>query len=295
MVSLDTGRAGFGNCQTAWQFIQLSLALYEQATRPARGGSLLKASAGLPHGRPYGPLAKRQVRLSRSLIGSAVWWGKVNRPRASLISTCCGATSSRISRARIVRPGSARPAPIPPTVSRSIHSTRYAWQNLFVRNLFIVPPSCELAGFTAAVHGHDRADVQSRSGATRTRSEVSIAVNFASREVLVAGTSYAGENKKSIFTVLNYLLPYAASCHALFSQRRTDGDTALFFGLSGTGKTTLRAIPERQPDRRRRAWLDRRRVQLEGGCYAKTIRLSVKPNRRSTERPSASARCSRTS
>ena len=120
-----------------------------------------------------------------------------------------------------------------------------AWHNLFVRNLFIVPPAADLARFqpqftTAPSFKADPA----RHG---TRSDVVIALNLAAREVIIAGTSYAGENKKSIFTVLNYVLPLqgvlAMHCSANIGP---DGDTALFFGLSGTGKTTLSSDAERQ-------------------------------------------------
>jgi phosphoenolpyruvate carboxykinase (ATP) len=151
-----------------------------------------------------------------------------------------------------------------------------AWHNLFVRNLFIVPPEPDLAsfapGFTVITAPGFKADPQ-RHG---TRSDVAIVLNMGAREVLIAGTSYAGENKKSIFTVLNYILPLqnvlSMHCSANIGSL---GDTALFFGLSGTGKTTLSSDPERRligDDEH--GWSDHGIFNFEGGCYAKMIRLS---------------------
>jgi phosphoenolpyruvate carboxykinase (ATP) len=151
-----------------------------------------------------------------------------------------------------------------------------AWQNLFVRNLFIVPPSGDLASFAPQFTVITAPSFRANPDRHGTRSDVAIVANMATREVLIAGTSYAGENKKSIFTILNYLLPLQGvlSMHCSANIGKS-GDTALFFGLSGTGKTTLSSDPDRQligDDEH--GWSDRGVFNFEGGCYAKMIRLS---------------------
>ncbi len=156
--------------------------------------------------------------------------------------------------------------------------TEYAWHSLFARNLFLVdrpdefPRSGGDAPFTVIDSPSFKAD-PSRHG---TASDVVIALNFARRLVLIGGTSYAGEIKKSIFSVLNYLLPLknvlSMHCSANIGAA---GDVALFFGLSGTGKTTLSSDPDRRligDDEH--GWSDHGVFNFEGGCYAKTIRLS---------------------
>jgi phosphoenolpyruvate carboxykinase (ATP) len=153
-----------------------------------------------------------------------------------------------------------------------------AWQNLFVRNLFIVPPAEDLAEFTPQFTVITAPSFKAEPERHGTRSDVAIVVNLGTREVLIAGTSYAGENKKSIFTVLNYLLPLQGvlSMHCS-ANIGAGGDTALFFGLSGTGKTTLSSDPERRligDDEH--GWSDNGVFNFEGGCYAKMIRLSAK-------------------
>ncbi len=152
-----------------------------------------------------------------------------------------------------------------------------AWQNLFVRNLFIVPPAGDLASFTPQFTVITAPSFRAQPDRHGSRSDVAIVVNFGTREVLIAGTSYAGENKKSIFTVLNYLLPLQGvlSMHCSANTGKA-GDTALLFGLSGTGKTTLSSDPERQligDDEH--GWSDEGIFNFEGGCYAKMIRLSA--------------------
>jgi len=154
--------------------------------------------------------------------------------------------------------------------------TEYAWHSLFIRNLLIRPEPGELASFVPDLVIVDlpsfRAD-RARHGA---RSETIIGCNFTDRIVLIGGSSYAGEMKKSVFTYLNYVLPpkkvMPMHCSANIGD---DGSVALFFGLSGTGKTTLSADPDRMllgDDEH--GWSKDGVFNFEGGCYAKAIKLS---------------------
>ena len=154
--------------------------------------------------------------------------------------------------------------------------TEFAWHNLFARNMFL-PENDDARRrshqpeFTVIDAPNFTAD-PARHG---TRSEVFIVVHFRRKLVLIGGTHYAGEIKKSIFTILNYTLPLQGvmpmHCSANIGR---DGDTALFFGLSGTGKTTLSSDPQRRligDDEH--GWSDIGVFNFEGGCYAKVIKL----------------------
>ncbi|HKZ83415.1 MAG TPA: phosphoenolpyruvate carboxykinase [Anaerolineae bacterium] len=152
-----------------------------------------------------------------------------------------------------------------------------AWQNLFVYNLFIRPDAAGLADFMPDFTILHAPGCKADPATDGTRSETFVVLNFARKMILIGGTNYAGEMKKSIFTTLNYLLPmhnvFPMHCSANVGKH---GDTALFFGLSGTGKTTLSADPQRGligDDEH--GWSDRGVFNFEGGCYAKVIRLSA--------------------
>jgi len=153
--------------------------------------------------------------------------------------------------------------------------TPSAWHALFVRNMFIRPSLEQLESFMPEFLVLHAPLLQADPARHGTRTGTVIALNFAKRMVLVAGTKYAGELKKSIFTVLNYLLPARGvlpmHCSANVGEA---GDTAIFFGLSGTGKTTLSADPTRHligDDEH--GWGPDGVFNFEGGCYAKVIRL----------------------
>ena len=153
---------------------------------------------------------------------------------------------------------------------------QYAWHNLFVKELFIRPTADELAGFTADFTVLSAPEFRANPERDGTRSEAFIIVNFSRRIIIIGGTKYAGELKKSIFGIMNFLLPqrdvFPMHCSANVGAA---GDTALFFGLSGTGKTTLSADPDRKligDDEH--GWSPEGIFNFEGGCYAKMIKLS---------------------
>ena len=155
--------------------------------------------------------------------------------------------------------------------------TEFAWHSLFAQNLFIRPQPAEQAGFHPDFTVMSLPSVKADPAADGTRSETFVLLSFAQRMVIIGGTRYAGEIKKSIFTVLNYLMPKAGvmPMHCSANYSKSSGDAALFFGLSGTGKTTLSSDSTRTligDDEH--GWGDRGIFNFEGGCYAKTIHIS---------------------
>jgi len=251
-------------------------ALYEAAiergeAEVSEGGPLV-AETGVHTGRS--PADKFTVEEPENK--DAIWWGPVNKPigeehfervfakmqayvqgRELFVQDCyAGADPEYRLNVRIV--------------------SEYAWHNLFCRNMFIQPEERDLADFEPGFTVVNCPELEADPTTDGTRSRTFILVSFKRRMVLIGGTSYAGENKKSIFGVLNYLLPdrgvLPMHCSANIGE---DGDTALFFGLSGTGKTTLSADPDRGligDDEH--GWSDHGVFNFEGGCYAKVINLS---------------------
>ena len=252
--------------------------LYEEAVRRresviAAGGPLL-CRTGQHTGRS--PNDKFIVREPSS--EQHVAWGKVNRPidEGSFDSILRRMLAHVRGRDLFVQDCYAGADPEFRLPVRVI--TERAWHSLFARHLFIPEPDAQAAAqhdpqFTVI----DLPSFTARPSDEHTHSEVFILLNFSKRLVLIGGTNYAGEIKKSIFTVMNYLLPLRdvmpMHCSANIGE---GGDVALFFGLSGTGKTTLSSDPHRQligDDEH--GWSSRGVFNFEGGCYAKMIRLSA--------------------
>jgi phosphoenolpyruvate carboxykinase (ATP) len=251
--------------------------LYEHAVRNGEGtisahGSLV-VRTGMHTGRS--PQDKFVVREPTS--EKKVWWGEINQPVTE-------ADYDRL-RARLMRYVADRPIysqdlyiGAHPTHRRSLRVyTESAWASIFARNLFRRPPRADLQGFAPNFTIIDVPSFKADPATEGVRSETAILLHLQRMEIIIVGTEYAGEIKKSAFTVMNYLLPDEAALpmHSSVNVGRAD-DPALFFGLSGTGKTTLSADPERSligDDEH--GWGADGLFNFEGGCYAKTIRLSA--------------------
>ena len=228
-------------------------------------------------GKHTGRSAQDRFIVRNATSESTVWWGKTNKPMDPeafdrLYDDFMTALSGKDKLFVADLYGGSQPE----------HRVRvrvineFAWHNLFIRTLLVRPETEELAGFTPEFTMIDLPSFKADPERHGCRSETVIAVNLEKKLVLIGGTAYAGEMKKSVFGLLNFLLPAEGimpmHCSANIGAA---GDTAVFFGLSGTGKTTLSADPNRTligDDEH--GWSDTAVFNFEGGCYAKMIRLS---------------------
>lgn len=227
-------------------------------------------------GQHTGRAANDKFIVEEASSKNNVWWGKINKPFSpekydSLFSRLQAYLQGKDLFIQDCYGGADKKYQLPIRVI-----TETAWHNLFARNMFIQAEVKKLAShkpeFTI-LHVPNFNAIPAHDG---TNSEAFVILNLGKKMVLIGGTSYGGEIKKSIFTVLNYLLPLdnVLSMHCSANVGKAE-DTALFFGLSGTGKTTLSADPERRligDDEH--GWSDNGIFNFEGGCYAKIIKLS---------------------
>jgi len=274
--SLGLDRQGLTNLKAVYWNLPTP-AFYEEALKRQEGlmahlGPLVVRTGGFTGRSP-----NDRFIVDEPSSRDKIWWGAVNRPIAAdrfeelhrrmasylqgkdvFVQDCwCGADPGYRMPVRVI--------------------TQYAWHSLFVRNMFIQAKPEELAAHTPEFVVIDCPGFHAFPEIDRTHSDVFILVDFGKRLVLIGGTEYAGEMKKSAFTAMNYFLPFEdvlpMHCSANVG---TTGDAALFFGLSGTGKTTLSADPARTligDDEH--GWSANGIFNFEGGCYAKVIRLSA--------------------
>ncbi len=229
-------------------------------------------------GKHTGRSAKDRFVVRNAVSEGAVWWGKSNLPMeqdqfdrlyADFIEHLRGKDTLFVAD---LYGGSQPEHRVKVRVINEL-----AWHNLFIRTMLVRPEDAELAGFTPEYTVIDLPSFRADPARHGCRSETVIAIDLEKKLVLIGGTAYAGEMKKSVFGLLNFLLPVKGimpmHCSANIGPA---GDTAIFFGLSGTGKTTLSADPSRTligDDEH--GWSDTAVFNFEGGCYAKMIRLSA--------------------
>jgi phosphoenolpyruvate carboxykinase (ATP) len=251
-------------------------ALYEVAIRETEGLIAADGPLVVRTGKHTGRSPKDKFVVREASSQDKVWWGEVNQPiseehydrlRARLVEY----VAERSLFAQDCFIGAH------PDHRRSLRVyTETAWASIFARNLFRRPAAEDLASFQPNFTIINVPSFKADPSTEGTRTETAILVHLGRMEVIVVGTEYAGEIKKSAFTVMNYLMPDEGvlPMHSAVNVG-ADGDSVVFFGLSGTGKTTLSADPERSligDDEH--GWGDDGVFNFEGGCYAKTIRLS---------------------
>jgi phosphoenolpyruvate carboxykinase (ATP) len=252
--------------------------LVEQALARHEGKLASNGAFCATTGAHTGRSPKDKFIVSNDDLAAKIWWGENNHPmtheafsivRRSLADYLQGRDVYILDAAAGADPRYRMPIQV---------ITELAWHNLFARQLFLraneSDQTSERPGFTILCVPHFRTNPRVHG----TRSDAAIIIDFKERLVLIAGTEYAGEMKKSIFTILNFILPAEGVLPMHCSANvGAGGDVALFFGLSGTGKTSLSADPDRQligDDEH--GWGENGIFNFEGGCYAKCINLSQK-------------------
>src|SRR5229473_5584285 len=252
--------------------------LYEHAVRRGEGEVVAGGAFSVRTGRFTGRTPRDKYIVEEPGTTDTVAWGKINQPVDparfdSLHQRMHAYLQGRELFVQDLYAGADQAYRLPVRVV-----TDSAWHSLFSRNMFVRPPVTELEEFEPAFTILHAPNFRAIPELDRINSETFIFVNFAERLVLIGGTLYAGEIKKCVFGYLNFVLPArdVLPMHAS-ANVGPNGDSAIFFGLSGTGKTTLSADPARTligDDEH--GWSPRGIFNFEGGCYAKVINLSPK-------------------
>jgi phosphoenolpyruvate carboxykinase (ATP) len=253
-------------------------ALYEEASFRQEGSIAYGGPLVVNTGKWSARAAQDKYIVEEPSTADKIWWGEYNRPYSSQAFSSLYARLQAFLQDEELFAQDCFVGADPEYRMPIRVVAEYAWHSLFARNMFILPKSQDeyqnhVPEFTVIAAPSFRVDPRIDG----TRSETAIILNFAERLALICNSSYGGEIKKSMFTVMNFLLPLkeVLSMHCS-ANVGADGDVALFFGLSGTGKTTLSADPKRRligDDEH--GWSSSGVFNFEGGCYAKVIRLSA--------------------
>ena len=254
-------------------------ALYEEAIFRSEGATSLGGPLIAHTGKYKGRSANDKFTVRHSDSENNIWWGTHNRPYDTekfdaLYERLLGYLQERDLFVQDTYAGADSQYRLP---VRFV--TEHAWHSMFIRNMFILPQSLEeYKNFVPEFTVIDAPSFKADPSVDNTNTETFIILNLERKLVIIGNTAYAGEMKKSIFTLLTYLLPLQGvlpmHCSANVDPENVN-DVALFFGLSGTGKTTLSADSTRRligDDEH--GWSDNGVFNFEGGCYAKVIGLS---------------------
>ena len=267
------------NSLNAIYWNQSTPALYEFAIRHYEGQLAHLGPLVVETGEHTGRSANDKYIVDEKVSRDSIWWGKANigYPEERFDALFKRMVSSLDGSHVYVQDCYAGADPQSRYQVRIITSN--AWHSIFAHNMFIPPKEPgDVKGFVPEITVLQCPDFSADTRVDGTRSHTFIIINVARKLILIGGTSYAGEIKKSVFSTLNYLLPdrdiLPMHCSANVSKNDPD-EVAIFFGLSGTGKTTLSADPKRVligDDEH--GWSDNGIFNFEGGCYAKVIKLS---------------------
>jgi phosphoenolpyruvate carboxykinase (ATP) len=250
--------------------------LVEEAIRRGEGRLTSSGALNALTGKRTGRSPRDKWTVEEPSTKDKIWWGKVNQPisEQNYLGLRQEVFAYLQGRELFVMDGFAGADPRYSMPIRIV--TEFAWHNLFVKQLFRRATPEQLQSHVPEWTVINACRFAADPKKHRLNSETFIVVDFSRKVVLIGGTQYAGEMKKSIFSVLNYVLPQQGvlpmHCSANVGK---DGDVAIFFGLSGTGKTTLSADPNRGligDDEH--GWSDHGVFNFEGGCYAKCIKLT---------------------
>src|SRR5512143_651327 len=270
---------GIGNLRLAYWNLPTE-ALYEEAIFRGEGVTSRGGPFVVNTGKHTARSANDKFVVRESQSEDNVWWGQYNRPFATdkfeaLYDRMLGYLEGRDVFVEDVYAGADEKYRLPVRLI-----TESAWHAMFARNMFILPDSLEeYKRFVPEFTIISMPSFKGMPAVDNTAGETFICLSFEKKLAIIGNTAYAGEIKKSVFTILNYLLPLegvlSMHCSANVDPKDTN-DVALFFGLSGTGKTTLSADPSRRligDDEH--GWSDGGIFNFEGGCYAKVIGLSA--------------------